>query len=553
MRHSPLAIFVTLLIALALFLPGINWGLPSRAVDPFLFGDQPPWPGEKILALAPPDSPRRGADVDANPIARDAGPGVLNETDAQRAEIILRYRLYSHQPDEMITFRSLARIKQTRGDPRLYQYGGLWIYPVGAMLAVADVVGLADVRGDQAFYLDRPEAFGRFYLIARVYTVIWGLVATWAAFWIIGRLTGSTLLAAAGAICFAAMPVVVNMAHEAKPHLPGLALTLLGVIAAARFVDSGRRKWAIAAGVCCGAAFGMVLSGLLALAVLPVMVLLRPNALRNQLTTLIQTAFIAIATYVVVNPYVAINAAVDRELLRSNLGNSTDMYRISLGGVGNALRLIIEGASPVVVIGGVIGLAVLFWARIRRSQLSCIEDCPGRGDVGWLLLAPTLLVMLQFVLLASGKPPEYARFGLLPDTFLVVAAFAAIALIRGKRPRATLAVALAVMTLPFGLTYVMAFVRDSDPSQTSRLAAARQVRDLGVSSVEVVAEPAPYSMPPVDLFRHRLFLTPVDQSLADARVTADPERSATPSSWANVPFSVSAPRRAAATTVSSPP
>ncbi|MEA2734002.1 MAG: hypothetical protein QOE14_453, partial [Humisphaera sp.] len=253
MRHSSLPIVISLLAALVLFLPGINWGLPSRAVDPFLFGDEPVWTGEKIRSLVPTDSAARGADVDANPIARGAEPVPLNADDRQRAEIILRYRLYSYQPDEMITFRSLAHIKENRGDPRLYQYGGLWIYPVGALLKIADVVGLVEVRGDQAFYLNQPEQFGRFYVVARAYTMFWGLIATAAVFWIVRRLTGSLIIAAAGAICFAAMPVVVNIAHEAKPHLPGLALTLLAVIAAAKYVDGGRTKWSILAGMFCGA------------------------------------------------------------------------------------------------------------------------------------------------------------------------------------------------------------------------------------------------------------------------------------------------------------
>jgi hypothetical protein len=154
-----------------------------------------------------------------------------------------------------------------------------------------------------------------------------------------------------------------------------------------------------------------------------------------------------------------------------------------------------------------------------------------------------MLVMLQFVLLADGKPPEYARFALLPDTFLVVGAFAAIALLRGPRPRATLAITLALLTLPFGLMYVRAFVRDSGDA-TSRLAAARQIRDLGVTTIHVVAEPAPYSMPPVDLFRHRLILTAAaaESAGADLLVTADPARSATPISWADVPFTVVRPR-----------
>ena len=63
---------------------------------------------------------------------------MLNETDSQRAEIVRRYRLYSYQPDEMITFNALRQMKPGAGqlDPKLYQYGGLWVYPVGAMLKV---------------------------------------------------------------------------------------------------------------------------------------------------------------------------------------------------------------------------------------------------------------------------------------------------------------------------------------------------------------------------------------------------------------------------------
>ena len=168
--REPGWLLVSLLTFAALvFGIGINWGLPSRRVDPFLFGSHPVWTGEQILRLAPVGSTSSGADVDVNPLPSRERPVLLNETDAQRAEIIRRYRLFSYQPDEMITFASLSAIRQTRGDPRLYQYGGLWIYPVGALLGVGGAVGLVDLRSDAAYYLDHPEAFGRFYIVARLY------------------------------------------------------------------------------------------------------------------------------------------------------------------------------------------------------------------------------------------------------------------------------------------------------------------------------------------------------------------------------------------------
>jgi hypothetical protein len=350
------------------------------------------------------------------------------------------------------------------------------------------------------------------------------------------------------------------MAHEAKPHLPGLALTLLAVIAAAKYVDIGRKKWGLAAGVLCGAAFGMVISSLLAFAILPIMVYLRPTSPRQRLLMLTQSGLLGALTYMVTNPFVAINAVFNREMLRSNLGNSTDMYRISLGGVGNAFRLIVEGTSPIVVIAGVVGLVVLLAARLERRRLGCIEECPGRGDVGWLLLAPTGLVIVQFVLLAGQKPPEYARFGLLPSTFLVVSAFAAIALLRTARPRSTAAVATTLLTLPFALPYTTAFVRDSRPV-TSRLAAAGRVRELtrtqGVEQLVLLAEPAPYCAPPVDLFQPRVVLARqgtrvASDSAETVLVTVDPEASMAPISWADVRFLIREPRPTATTTLSSP-
>jgi hypothetical protein len=217
---------------------------------------------------------------------------------------------------------------------------------------------------------------------------------------------------------------------------------------------------------------------------------------------------------------------------------------VSLGGVGNALRLVVEGASPVIVIGGVLCLAASLATRGRRRN--SLDDSPGRGHAAWLLFAPALLVTIQFVLLANGKPPEYARFGLLPDTVLLVATFTGIARLRTPGPRTILAAATTILLLGFAFPYVRAFVRDAGTENT-RSFAARMIRDRGPATVYVTAEPAPYCLPPVDLFRTRLLLSHEGPTV---RVT--PERSRAPVSWADTPFTLSSSRMVGATTVSSP-
>ncbi len=536
------ALGIVLLLASASFFTGIQWGLPSREADPFLFGDKTPWTGAEIVALAPKAADDRGADVDANPIADRQHTVVLNETDVQRAEIVRRYRLFSNQPDEMITFMSLSRIRENSGDPRLYQYGGLWIYPVGALIKV-----VLNPKADQAFYLDHPEAFAKFYVVARVYSALFGIAGAWAVYWIVRRLSGGILIPLASALCFAMLPVVVNLSHEAKPHLAGTVLMLLAIIAASKFVETGRTRFAVLSGALCGAAFGMIISALVAFSIPFVMIALRWDASRRRASVLGAALAAGVAVYAVTNPFVLINSIARPERFKSNLQNSTAMYSTGTTGLGNAIGLIIEGASPLVVAVGIAGATFLFAQRLARRQgapVGGLLEVSVEGDVGWLLFVPATLVTAMFVVLASRKPPEYARFALLVDVALVVAAFAALGRVKNTLPRAIMAVTLLVFTGVCAWPYWVGFVRDCAP-MSSRYVAAKDVKqftDVGARTLRLSSEPAPYCVPPVDLFKTKLLLAPPGSSgSADVVVSLDPMHARNPMSWADVGFVVVSP------------
>jgi hypothetical protein len=508
-----------LTFAALVFTTGIQWGLPSRAADPYLFGDREPWDGKHILELTGGMSgdPSVGADVDLNPLGDRSKPILLNATDQQRAEIVRRYRLFTYQPDEWNTMRSLAGMKpgQLQLDPRLYQYGGLWVYPIGALLKVASVVGYIKLTPDLAFYLDHPEEFAKFYVVARLYSAAWGVVGAWAVFLLARKLTGSTAPAAVASIGWAMMPVVVNMSHEAKPHLAGLSLMLLAILAACRYVETGKTRWWAIAGALCGAAFGMVISSLIIFIILPVMTLLRPMRWVDRISVAMQAIGVGFLVYAVTNPYVWINAIHNPAVLRSNIGTSTAMYQATPGsGLANAVSLIREGTSVTLGVFGAIGLITLLtWRRMAASA-----TVQASKHVLWLLSVPAFVVVAQFLALASGKPAEYARFALLPDTVLCVAAvtFAWVAL-RHTMPRALMMFALLMVTL-WGGNYLRHFLADTR-MRTPRLNAAARLQSLnaaGSRRLAVVAEPAPYAMPPVDLWRWEMYLLPRTQVPVDA-------------------------------------
>ena len=98
----------TVLLYGLLTLIGIDWGLPSSARDSYLFSDgtEAVWSGDDIARLSKGKArtdPHTGADVDINPLTNRSEPYVLNDNAAAQAEIYRRYRLFTYQPDEMIT------------------------------------------------------------------------------------------------------------------------------------------------------------------------------------------------------------------------------------------------------------------------------------------------------------------------------------------------------------------------------------------------------------------------------------------------------------------
>jgi len=542
-RQEGGTLVVLLLLAAAVFCGGITWGLPSRDVDQYLFGDRPAWSGKQIVRLTGEriTDPAQAADVDRNPLAARENKVVLNRTDEQRAEIVRRYRLFTYQPDEMVTMMALAAMNPGQGDfdPRLYQYGGAWIYPIGVLLKAASIVSVVRLTPDVAYSLDNPQAFGRFYVIARLYVAAWGIVGAWAVFAIARRLTAGSLVAAGVAcFCYVMMPVVVNLAHEAKPHLPGAVLMLLSLLAAIRYVRQADPRWWFVACVLAGLAMGMVLAAWPILVVLPAATLMLRQEWPARIKAFASGLAVAVVVYFITNPYVLIHLFNNRELLRSSLGNTRGMFQFGASGKGlmNGVRLIAEGSSPMLAAGGVISIIALAVTAGLRKRWTVKYS-------GWLLIAPAFLALLQFVLFASAQPAEYGRFAVFLDIVLVIAAVVgAYFLMNWLEWRPEFLALLGLSAAIPGSRYYAGFVSDSF-LPTSRTMAAQLIDDrlvAGATQLAVRTEPAPYSVPPANLFEWQIVLLPKDYTPAsdadppDVVVWALDEVAPPPEEWAAI-------------------
>jgi hypothetical protein len=534
---------------------GIDWGLPSKQNDQFLFASHRIWSGEELAEFDRGRSDSSlGADVDRDPLDRSAGGVVINDLNEKRAEILRRYRLYSAQPDEMITFMSLQQMSPGDWDfdPRLYQYGGLWVYPVGAMLKASSMVGLIELRNDTAFYYDNPEQFGRFYVVARLYTLAWYAVLLIATAAVAKRLTGDDFASIAAAGLVGVCPVVFAMAHEAKPHLPGCALMMLAAWAAMVYADRGRLREAALAGVLCGLASGMVVSAAVIGVVLPVMVLVRRDSWGKRVGMLLLAVALCGIAYAATNPYVPINLLRGASVLESNADNTAEMYRIGTAAavVRDGFSRLLDAASlPVLIL---FGCAVLAFVSRRKR--------PSPGAL--LLIVPALLVIAPFLAFSAGKPAEYARFSMFAVVTIAVGGIWVLSLIPRASIRGSLmAIVPVVVVVVATMPYFTAFDLDARDEGTRQLAAQTLHAMRGRSSTLMTpAEPGPYVMPPVDLWDWRIVVTddlkprPGEVSLraidtpAQAstyagvrRTIIDAGQRPAPITWANKPFELLEP------------
>ena len=486
---------------------GLTWGLPSEERFARVTGERRAEAVRAIIRRTNEDAPRKAAGLAIVPldISRPDTPGRMWR----------RFALYSDHPDEMLVFFALSRMRpgELGLDPGAYHYGGLFIYPLGATIRLAGWLGLATVTRDLGVYLERPERFGRFYVIGRLYVLAWH-AAGLLALWLLAREIVSRRGAYLAVALYALLPATVCFSHVMKPHLPGAALVVFAALALRKLEGT---RGVVTAGALLGAAASMTPVHAMAIFLLPAALWARGElASGRSWKALLAGAAAAAAVYAVLNPY----AVLQPGRVLEEMGHSAGVHSIrpSLLAPVMFVRFLPDALTwP----GLFAAAASVAWLVVKRPRDARAFGVP----------LAVYFVAVSIATARSSVGPANARFGCALYPFLALFAAGAVEGLTSRGGRAGVAgVALALVLLVSlvlgSAPYVAAFAESARGGGTrERAGRLIESRVPAGSTVGTRGRLAPFRTPALELGRYALLDAHFDpDARADWFLTADRER-----------------------------
>lgn len=492
-------------LALGLGLCGVDWGLPGperfaampqrlRGDAGFAKGLAEAWTklyaeiekSHKELAGEEPVTYVKGVEV--------FKPGWSWPPD-QLMNSFRSFLLRTEHPDEQKSFVVLAQMRPWSRDfkPLYLEYGGAFIYPLGAWLWFWSKLGAVSLVSDVKHYLVHPGEMGSLFLWARLYVVLFHVATVALVFRLARRLAGVNAGFAAAAL-YALLPMAATQTHIVKPHAVAAFWLLAAVDAASAggFLLSG-----LFAGIAAGANFS--LGAFMALPFL----LCRS---RSDVKRAVGGFALAVAVFCALNPYVIYSP-------KDYLWETT-VYGAG-GGGGASIRGLLALLGP--RFASAVGAPLLVLAALglfRRGKE------PGEDVVAWSLGLGLAYLWLGLALLWHfSTGPGAARFfyALYPLMAVLGVVWAA----RAKIPAWLGALLLLAAFADAGrrsLVYL-----ENMRSETTRSQAAAWVEQNvpAGSSLGLTRYPQPATTPPIRFDRYKLVIFS-DPALLDKKTR--PER-----------------------------
>ncbi|MFH1540800.1 MAG: glycosyltransferase family 39 protein [Elusimicrobiota bacterium] len=227
-------------------LQGINWGLPSKERTDLVFPEQ--FHTESFYSLmkqtreeiykfseGSPIGRLKNSSLSLTPILQSMGVQengnlFFNGDEKILANFIRPYLLRSNHTDEQMTIASLSGMypKSFDFNPRIFPYGGVYIYGMGVWLGLSHVFDFIKISHDLNFYFQYSEEMAKIFVAGRLLNIFFSTF-TMIIIFTIAKKIYSIRTAILSILFFAISPAMIFQTHIMKPYTMATTFAMLCV------------------------------------------------------------------------------------------------------------------------------------------------------------------------------------------------------------------------------------------------------------------------------------------------------------------------------------
>ncbi|HOV21712.1 MAG TPA: glycosyltransferase family 39 protein [bacterium] len=480
--------FVVLFIISSIsYFCGLNWGLPSKSLNKLYFND--------IETIEKHIEQIKKYPIEK--IYKGMGPYLAKYPEVEKEKLPRFYYnpIRSYHPDEYYVIKSFSSMKPEKFDfnPHAYSIGGAYLYLVGLFLFLFSKLNFVVLSKDICFYFLHPEEIGKFYIIGRAITAIYGIGIILLSYLLCKKFFKDGLKSFLICLLILFSPLIILNSHYMYVDIPGLFWITACLFITSNSIEKFSFKNVFLAGIFAGLACGTKITFVVSIVIplLGIFIIFKnpKDIVKNFLLVVICFIF----SFFITNPYFFLTFPEPLIELEQHTG-------LSFNGKFYFLSLKYGLGFPLLIFALTGTLLSIFFIK-ERSDLE--------KKLLFLLFSWTVF----FFIFISIFSKNFARYILpLVPSFIILGGYGWFLTLTKTKKILKFLISLWIIfvilfTFFYGMSYEMLFIQ-----KNIRTEAGEWIKENipAGSSIGVTEVPWQFQMPPFDYFKYNLIVTGYD-------------------------------------------
>ena len=210
---------IILIITFSILVIGYNWGLPTNKRMDLLFKNEVSF-NEKLQDIL--KTRKKIITIKNDQLCVDDYMNYVRSLSSQDAinRAIYQFLLTPYAGDDMFILKAIKNMNPNKFefDPKMYLYGGGFVYSSAVFLKLASLVGYINLVPNEEYYMRNINEIGKIFTVLRLMMVLIATIGIFMAYCLVSKLFGNNIALLSWFIMLSA-PVTYQATHSIEPHI----------------------------------------------------------------------------------------------------------------------------------------------------------------------------------------------------------------------------------------------------------------------------------------------------------------------------------------------